>query len=396
MEPHLFGCCSGLHEVRDESVAHLAVLVDREQPIGTCSRSGREPGIQPTGDADIHLPALDREAQRIDDIEHGQIGWRAGIVVDDDIVDLRSYIADEPGKSLRGPVCRDDRDDPGVAHPPIIAGMPRLVVLGASGWLGSAVATSVKALDPATTTPSRTDLRDCSVAALRAVLAPADDLVVLNLVGLVRGTDAQFAESNERFVLALVEALAETGAYLVHAGSPAEYGDPGGTAPIPESHPLRPASEYGHSKAAASEAVLAHAEWCVLRPFNVIDYDMAPTNPIAVIRDQVRASVASGDPVRLPAAHAVRDHVSRDFVARSFVSAVHARYRGAFNLCSGIGIAYADIAKSMAAHLGGGVDIVDDDSPGIRVVIGDPAAWTKTSGLVESMDADRIAGLVLR
>ena len=274
--------------------------------------------------------------------------------------------------------------------------MGRLVVLGASGWLGSAVAAAAKTLDPATTTPTRADLGDCGAAALRDVLKPADDLTVLNLVGLVRGTPQQFDEANRAFALSLVDALAGTGAYLVHAGSPAEYGDPGSADPIPETHPLLPVTDYGRSKAVSSEAVLAQPGWCVLRPFNVIDADMTPTNPAAIIREQVRTSIAAGTPVTLPAAQAIRDHISRSFVARSFIHAATHHPVGAFNLCSGIGVSYAETARAIAAALGSEIEIIDENRPGVRTVVGDPTAWASASGLAEQMDAQAIATLVLR
>lgn len=268
--------------------------------------------------------------------------------------------------------------------------MSRVVVLGAGGWLGSATWTALRD-DPDARGFGREALAGASAGQLRVLLDPTEDLVVVNAVGRLRGTDEELEEPNLRFAAQLVEALLGTGAHLVHLGSAAEYGDQGDAA-IPETAERRPTSTYGRCKARASDLVLAEPTWCVLRPFNVIDVDMVPENPIAIIRDDV--AMADGL-VTLPAAAARRDHVSRAFVATSIARAARDRMAGTFNLCSGVGLRYDAIAEAIAARMGVAVQIRDLDRPGIRTVVGSPDAWLAATGMQEALDADGVAGLVL-
>lgn len=272
--------------------------------------------------------------------------------------------------------------------------MTRTVLVGGSGWLGSAILRHLQADGPVRTL-SRSELADERPEHLVDLLQPGPDLVVVNAGGRLRGTSQELTRDNVTLPLRLVEVLAGTGAYLLHLGSPAEFGDPQGTRPIPPTQAAQPVSDYGRSKAVASLAVLAHDVWGVLRPFNVIDRDMIPGNPVAIIRAQVWVAAATGTAIELPAAEAVRDHVSREFVAASVARAARDRLPGAFNLCSGIGLSYRAIAEALLRRLGVTAEIVDLDLPGIKVVVGDPTTWREVTGLAEAMDADGVAALVV-
>lgn len=266
--------------------------------------------------------------------------------------------------------------------------MTRVVVLGAGGWLGRAILRALLAQE-AGTGLGRSQLEGKTAAQLRTLLEPDGHLVVVNAVGRLRGSEDELIEPNVEFPGRLVRALDGTGAHLVHLGSAAEYGDHG-EEPISERAVLRPRTPYGRFKAEASMKVLDRTEWCVLRPFNVVDASMVPENPVAVIRDAIRSARS----IELPAQHARRDHVSRTFVASSVVAAARSRVEGAFNLCSGVALDYGTIAMAIGARLGKQPALVDLHRPGIPVVVGDPSVWAGTSGLSEAMDAEAVADLV--
>lgn len=274
--------------------------------------------------------------------------------------------------------------------------MSRIAIIGSSGWLGAAITQELREIGEVECIG-----RDWTVdhQGLRERLRPNAGLVVVNAAGLLRGTVEQLNEANLALALRVVDALDGTGAHLIQLGSPAEYGDPGGAEPIPECAVPRPLTDYGWAKHRSSTAVLERPEWCVLRPFNVVDVDMVAVNPVGVIREQVREQVRragpSGGEIVLPAARAVRDHVSRAFIARSVRSAVQSRVGGAFNLCSGLGLSYQAIAEAIASELGVDLGIRDEDLPGIKAVVGDPSRWYKASGLAEALDAAALARLVL-
>lgn len=269
---------------------------------------------------------------------------------------------------------------------------PRTVVLGVGGWLGSAILKHLNH-DGTTRGLGRHELAGASSAALRALLDPSEVLTVVNAVGLLRGSVDDLRAANLEFTQRLVEALRGSGAHLVHLGSAAEYGDQG-EEPIRETALRRPVTPYGGWKAQASDLVLAEPSWCVLRPFNVIDRAMVPMNPVAVIVEGVRAALNDTGVLTLPAPQAVRDHVSRGFTAASVATAARSRLGGCYNLASGIGLRYEEIAESIAERMGGRVSIEDLGHPGIPTVIGDASVWCRATGLSEALDAGGVAELV--
>lgn len=272
--------------------------------------------------------------------------------------------------------------------------MTRVAVIGAHGWLGRAVA-GLLPPDDGVMLLDRAEAADLDAVLLRDLLAPGPDLVVVNAAGRLRGSPTELEADNVQSTAVLVDALTGSGAHLVHLGSPAEYGDPGSAEPIPEAHPMYPVSDYGRSKARATEVVRAYdGTWCILRPFNVVDREMIEANPVAIIRAQIETVDAVEGVIELPAARAVRDHVSRDFVARSVLRAATDRLSGTFNLCSGVGLTYASIAEAIAERRGIRIRVVDLGLPGIRSVVGDPGAWAERTGLREQHDAAGIAGVV--
>ena len=275
--------------------------------------------------------------------------------------------------------------------------MPRIAVLGGSGWLGSRLLAELgDAPGVEVISPPRIAVEGATPAGLRSLLSPDESLAVVNCVGVIRGTDEQIDSANLDFVRVLMQSLEGSGAYLVQVGSAAEYGDPGSADPIPETRPTHPVTVYGRSKALATALVHDRSDWCVVRPFNGIDRDMTPINPLGEIREKVRAARESGGEVELWSAATVRDHVSRDFLARSLAWAARERPAGVFNLCSGVGLSYREIAEAMAEISGGRLPIRDlARESGIPAVVGDPSAWRGSSGLSEAMDAEQVAALVM-
>ena len=269
------------------------------------------------------------------------------------------------------------------------------MVLG-DGWLGSAImaaadsqATGIDLLTIGSD-PHASDY----APRLRALLRPGPDLTVVNAVGLVAGTDDELTVANVDVPTALVECLSDSGAYLVHLGSAAEYGPPDGSEPLAETRDLRPVGAYGTSKARGSAAVLSYRDSCVLRPFNIVDRRMPPTNPVAEIRARLRDVLLASAPMPLLSPDTVRDFVSRDFVVRSVLAAARLRATGVFNVCSGSGIRFGDMVKAMAAVWGRRVEVDDLAQGGIPLVIGDPTRWRQRSGISGALNAAGLAQIV--
>lgn len=160
----------------------------------------------------------------------------------------------------------------------------RVIVLGASGFLGKHVCDRLRALsvDHLSVTRSPKPGYDAAVDLADAPQHELDDLIgsfrptaVVNCAGAVSGTVDNLLRGNVVAVHALLMAMTNRAptARLVQLGSSAEYGTPDQEAPMGEDIPTRPSNPYGIAKLASSKLVLrARAQGMtatVLRAFNV-------------------------------------------------------------------------------------------------------------------------------
>jgi dTDP-4-dehydrorhamnose reductase len=166
--------------------------------------------------------------------------------------------------------------------------MARILVTGASGYLGSEVAARAAAAGwevfgtwltraPRGVAGAPLDVREAAaVSAVVAEVAPA---------AIVHTAYRQDGEDAERVTVAgsaaVAQAARETGARLVHLSSDVVFrGGPGGR-PLREEDPVDPVSAYGAAKAEAEQAVAA-------------------ADPAAVL---VRTSLIYGGPGHAPSGH---------------------------------------------------------------------------------------------
>jgi len=214
----------------------------------------------------------------------------------------------------------------------------RLVVLGASGFLGRHVRQRARDAGLDVVTAGRSPLPDspahCLVdlaaqdpARLAGTLSTLAPDVVVNCAGVTSGPPEALAAVNVTGTYDLVRAmlLTDRPARLVHLGSAAEYG-PGqpGTA-VAESAPPRPASAYGATKLAGTHLVglgrAAGLDAVVLRVFNPV----GPGAPDGILPGRLvaefRRALAEGSAVRLGPLDAVRDFVDARDVADAVVAA---------------------------------------------------------------------------
>ena len=161
---------------------------------------------------------------------------------------------------------------------------------------------------------------------------------------------------------------------VVFSSSAAVYGPPG-EVPIPESHPLRPASPYGWSKVMVERVLFAYdLPFVALRYFNAAgatergeDHD-----PETHLSPLVLASAASGRPVKVfgddydtPDGTAVRDYVHVADLAAAHAAALrHLRGGGehlALNVGTGSGHSVLEVVD--AARRVTGIDIATEVAP---------------------------------
>lgn len=209
---------------------------------------------------------------------------------------------------------------------------PRVVVLGASGFLGRHVVGKLRERSIEVVTVARKPGAgfDAAVDLVEAPQREIEDLfrqhhptAVINCSGAVQGTAEQLMGGNVVAVHNLLSALcrAVPQARLVQLGSSAEYGAPDGEVPMTEETPARPSSPYGYSKLAATQLVLrARAQGVpatVLRIFNV----SGPGSPTSTMLGALTAKLRSGDRIVLDSLDGRRDYVDVRDVADAAVRA---------------------------------------------------------------------------
>ncbi len=280
-----------------------------------------------------------------------------------------------------------------------VAGGParrlRLMVLGASGFLGRHVRQQARAAGLDVITAGRSPLPDspahCLIdlgaqdpARLAGTLFTLAPDVVVNCAGATAGPPEALAAVNVTGTYDLVRAMLMAGhpTRLVHLGSAAEYG-PGepGTA-VAESAPPRPASAYGATKLAGTHLVelgrAAGLDAVVLRVFNPV----GPGAPDGILPGRLvsefRRALTDGSQVQLGPLDAVRDFVDARDVADAVIAAALAPGQAApagldgpseglpavINVASGQGLART-LARELAAISGydGPVHENTDGSP---------------------------------
>lgn len=152
--------------------------------------------------------------------------------------------------------------------------MTRLVVLGGTGFVGSAILAGLPSEDLVAPTRTEVDLADGS--SVRAFLEPGD--VVINAAGYAAATDrtpdglARFRRDNVEAVRCLADAGIERGvSRLIHLSSVAAMGQRSGSGLV-ETDMATPRSPYGQSKRDGElllEARMDRLPITILRPTSI-------------------------------------------------------------------------------------------------------------------------------
>ncbi|GFJ89175.1 NAD-dependent epimerase/dehydratase family protein [Phytohabitans rumicis] len=229
--------------------------------------------------------------------------------------------------------------------------MTRLLVFGASGFLGEQVCRALTADErvtqviaagrrsPAVGVPRvQHDLVTGSAGQLADLLASTRVDAVVNCAGRLAGTPAELLATNTAAVATLIEAVQTIDARrpperplrLVSFGSAAEYGVVERGRPVRETDCARPVSAYGVTKLAATRLVEVAAaggrlDGIVLRVFNPVGPGLPAENVAGRAVREIRDALAEGTSrIRLGPLGAYRDFVDVRDVAAAVVAAVFA------------------------------------------------------------------------
>jgi NDP-hexose 4-ketoreductase len=247
----------------------------------------------------------------------------------------------------------------------------RLLILGASSFIGGHVRRQATAAGAAVVTAGRAGLPDSpehhridlaidDPARIAEMIEAAAPDAIVNCAGATVGRPDVLAAINVTGTYTLVRAmlLARTQARLVHFGSAAEYGGAEPGAPLGESAPLRPSAPYGVTKLAGTRLVelgrAAGLDAVVLRVFNPVGAGAPESGLPGRVAAQVRQALATGGDVRLGPLDAVRDFVDARDVADAVLAAAAAPAppHPVLNIGSGTGVTARTLVKELIAVTG--------------------------------------------
>jgi nucleoside-diphosphate-sugar epimerase len=253
--------------------------------------------------------------------------------------------------------------------------VPRVAVAGASGFIGRHVSQALadaghEALLLARSRPvgviGRWRALPTEGTALRDLLRAESVGVLVNCAGATRGSAAELEAANVALVTRLLHAVADANVRFVQVGSAAEYGpgDPG--KPVREDHDGNPPSEYGISKRAATDRVVAAGSaggvlGVVLRVFNPIGAgvspDSLPGRAAQLIRDALPDRAVHLGPLGM-----TRDFVDVRDVADAVVTACAAELAPGLvlNIGSGRGTTARELIRELASVAGHAGPILED------------------------------------
>ncbi|AXI77982.1 NAD-dependent epimerase/dehydratase family protein [Peterkaempfera bronchialis] len=240
----------------------------------------------------------------------------------------------------------------------------RILLLGATGYLGAHTARRLRALPGAQLVTGgraagaglRIDLATADPADLGAALRRLRPDTVVNCAGAVGGGAVRLTGLNARGPAVLCAALREAAphARLVHLGSAAEYGAcPRGTS-LDESAAVRPVGLYGATKLAGTLAVAdSPLDAVVLRVFNPVGPGAPADSLPGRLVDELRR-VGSHGVVRVGDLSAHRDFVDvRDIARAVALAAVHpTALPRVLNIAGGAARPVREVATGLAAVAG--------------------------------------------
>jgi nucleoside-diphosphate-sugar epimerase len=240
----------------------------------------------------------------------------------------------------------------------------RVVVIGAGGFVGSAIVKELRHQSVPVRPLTRKELdltsRDAA-ATLTGLLDPADSIVMVSAVAPAKTVEQLML--NLRMAEPVCAALAQQPvAHLVYISSDAVYADDAN--PVTEMSPCAPSTLHGMMHA-ARELMLrssTKAPVAMLRP--TLIYGAADPHS-GYGPNRFRREAAGGGPIKIfGEGEERRDHVIVDDVARLAALILLHRSAGALNAVTGVSTSFHDIAHETAQLFGAGMRVERVKRPG--------------------------------
>jgi UDP-glucose 4-epimerase len=240
----------------------------------------------------------------------------------------------------------------------------RVVVIGAQGFVGSAIASRLeeRGTDVLRLTRRDLDLLAPDAARRLAALLRADDAVIA-AAALAPCRNAQMLRDNMSLALALVEALAQaTPAHVVNISSDAVYADE--PVPLNENSPTAPDTLHGVMHLARELMFKSEVKspLAILRP-SLLYGAGDPHNGYGPNR--FRRLAAKGEPIMLFGdGEERRDHVAIGDAAAMIERVLDYRSTGILNLATGVVTSFRDVAEAVVRLSAKNVAIVGSPRSG--------------------------------
>ncbi|GAA3854571.1 NAD(P)-dependent oxidoreductase [Saccharothrix violaceirubra] len=278
----------------------------------------------------------------------------------------------------------------------------KVLLFGASGYLGGAVADVLGARDAVVVRAGRRaagpdwvvhDLVSGGSSALADLLEQVAPDVVVNCAGRLDGSAADLVAANVTATAHLLDAVSDRGTRLVVLGSAAEYGVVTEGVPVAEDAPTNPVAPYGITKLASTGLVRAavasgRVDAVALRVFNPIGAGMPEGTVLGRAAASLRKSLVDGGDVVLGPLGAYRDFVDVADVADAVASAAlvpDLAGESVLNVGSGVAVTVRDAVKLLVEAAGFTGRVVESDPPpnrsgGVDWIAAD---LTRTTGVLD-------------
>ena len=268
----------------------------------------------------------------------------------------------------------------------------KVVVTGASGFLGRAVVRRLAGLDGTIVSVSRRALPGTIRVSDYAETPPGDALI-----HLAETADRSIAEQSgpayeQKAVSDLQALLKKPYQRVIYASSAVLYGDRAQT-PRRPGDPVFDADVYTRVKARAEHAVLESSRGVVARLSNLFGPGMAEDNVICTILGQIPGT----GPVRVRDMSPVRDFLWAEDAADALVKMAAGAGLGVFNVGSGTGHSIGEVARVSLRVAGQGDRAVVSTEPGARssYLVLDISGTSSTWGWSPATDLEEGIGRLL-